>query len=75
MKMKRNTQVFRNSNCHFYTMSNIIMGNNEVALKYAADTIITAIALAFGIVIVILWVRVVKHIKKHRLLRKQSKAE
>ncbi len=49
----------------YYTMSNMITGKYAVALKYATSTFVTAIALAFGIVVVILWVKAVKHIKNN----------
>ena len=51
----------------YYTMSNIISGNAEEALRYAKNTLGMAIALAFGIVVVILWVKVVKHFKKNKI--------
>ena len=47
----------------YYTMSNMLTGNTEAALKHAIDTLSMAVALAFGIVVVILWVKVTKHVK------------
>ena len=51
----------------YYTMSNFILGNPETALEYAKKTLWMAIALAFGIVVVIIWVKVIKHYKKRKL--------
>ena len=50
----------------YYTMSNLITKNYESAIKYAVETFTTAIALAFGIVVVILWVKTVKHVKSKK---------
>ena len=50
----------------YYTMSNALSKNFDKALKYASDTLSTAIALAFGIVVVIMFVKVVKHLKKKK---------
>ena len=47
----------------YYTMSNLITKKYAVALKYAYSTFVTAIALAFGIVVVILWVKAIKYIR------------
>ena len=47
----------------YYTMSHFISGNTPGAIKYASDTLTTAIALAFGIVVIILWVKIYKHLK------------
>ena len=51
----------------YYTMSHIISGNMEEALDYATKTLSMAIALAFGIVVVILWVKVIKRYKKNKI--------
>ena len=50
----------------YYTMSHIISGNMEEALRYATGTLSMAIALAFGIVVVILWVKVIKRYKQNK---------
>lgn len=50
----------------YYTMSHIISGNMEEGLKFATDTLSMAIALAFGIVVVILWVKVIKRYQKNK---------
>ena len=50
----------------YYTMSHIISGNMEEALRYATSTLSMAIALAFGIVVVILWVKVIKRYKQNK---------
>ena len=47
----------------YYTMSNLITKNYTKAIEYAMNTFTTAIALAFGIVVVILWVKTTKHVK------------
>ena len=47
----------------YYTMSNLITKDYTKAIEYALNTFTTAIALAFGIVVVILWVKTVKYIK------------
>ena len=47
----------------YYTMSNLITRNYGEAFKSASSTSITAIALAFGIVVVILWVKAIKYLK------------
>lgn len=56
----------------YYTMSNIINKDYVNALKYASDTFTTAIALAFGIVIVIIWVKVFKYIKAYFKCKKSA---
>ena len=48
----------------YYTMSNIILRRYDVALQYASSTSVTAISLAFGIVVVILGVKAIKYIIK-----------
>ena len=53
----------------YYAMSNMITSNIDMALKYATDTIVMAVALALGIVVVILWVKVTKHIKAKKNIR------
>ena len=53
----------------YYTMSNVLTGNIESAIKHAVDTLIMAVALAFGIVVVILWVKVTKHIKTKKNIK------
>ena len=50
----------------YYTMSHVISGNMEAALQYATSTLSMAIALAFGIVVVILWVKVIKRYKQKK---------
>ena len=50
----------------YYTMSSFIMGNSDEALDHAKNTLGMAVALAFGIVVVILWVKTMKHIKKKK---------
>jgi uncharacterized membrane protein YjjB (DUF3815 family) len=50
----------------YYTMSHIISGNMDEALRYATSTLSMAIALAFGIVVVILWVKVIKRYKLNK---------
>ena len=51
----------------YYTMSHIISGNTDEAWKFGAKTLSMAIALAFGIVVVILWVKVIKRYKKKKI--------
>lgn len=51
----------------YYTMSHIISGNTDEAWKFGANTLSMAIALAFGIVVVILWVKVIKRYKKKKI--------
>ena len=51
----------------YYTMSHIISGDIEEGFKYATKTLSMAIALAFGIVVVILWVKVIKRYKKKKI--------
>ena len=50
----------------YYTMSNVLTKDYEQATKYASNTITTAIALAFGIVVVIIGVKLFKRIKAKR---------
>ena len=57
----------------YYTMSNLLLGNLEKGIKYATETLSTAIALAFGIVVVILWVRVFKYLRQKKNV-KEGKA-
>ena len=51
----------------YYTMSHIISGNIDEAIIFATKTLSMAIALAFGIVVVILWVKVIKRYKKNKV--------
>lgn len=50
----------------YYTMSNLILGNTDAALEYAKKTMWMAIALAFGIVVVIISVKIIKHYQKKK---------
>ena len=50
----------------YYTMSNLILGNPDAALEYAKKTMWMAIALAFGIVVVIISVKIIKHYQKKK---------
>ena len=51
----------------YYAMSNVLAKDYEQAAKYASNTITTAIALAFGIVVVIIGVKLFKRIKASRV--------
>jgi len=51
----------------YYTMANVLTKDYAEAMKYASNTITTAIALAFGIVVVIIWVKLIKHIKSRKI--------
>ncbi len=53
----------------YYTMSNFIMGNSDEALMHAKNTLSMAVALAFGIVVVIIGVKAINHIKKKRYIK------
>lgn len=53
----------------YYAMSNMLTNNFEAAIRYASDTLIMAVALAFGIVVVILWVKVTKHVKAKKKIQ------
>lgn len=57
----------------YYTMQNLVVGNNAAAVEYGGNTAAAAGAIAFGLLLVTAFMHVEKRLHAHLKMRKDSK--